>query len=130
MLYFLNRLKALRVSEPGLHFVAVTEKDSYLAELARNYGFLQTFLDPPGIKGRYSSLLHFGLLSSAIWKYERKTLVSRAIAMREVCRQSPTVDVNPAPGLAAFLAAGAMEGSNKLLLLGTRSVQPLTYRIG
>jgi glucose-6-phosphate isomerase len=130
MLYFLNRLKALRVSEPGLHFVAVTEKDSYLAELARNYGFLQTFLDPPGIKGRYSSLLHFGLLSSAIWKYERKTLVSRAIAMREVCRQSPTVDVNPAPGLAAFLAAGAIEGSNKLLLLGTRSVQPLTYRIG
>ena len=130
MLYFLNRLKALRVSEPGLHFVAVTEKDSYLAELARNYGFLQTFLDPPGIKGRYSSLLHFGLLSSAIWKYERTTLVSRAIAMREVCRQSPTVDVNPAPGLAAFLAAGAMEGSNKLLLLGTRSVQPLTYRIG
>jgi transaldolase/glucose-6-phosphate isomerase len=130
MLYFLNRLTALRVSEPGLHFVAVTEKDSYLAELARNYGFLQTFLDPPGIKGRYSSLLHFGLLSSAIWKYERKTLVSRAIAMREVCRQSPTVDVNPAPGLAAFLAAGAIEGSNKLLLLGTRSVQPLTYRIG
>jgi transaldolase/glucose-6-phosphate isomerase len=130
LLYFLSRLKALRVSDPGLHFVAVTEKDSYLAELASNYGFLQTFLDPPGIKVRYSSLLHFGLLSSAIWKYEPTTLASRAIAMREVCRQSPTVDINPAPGLAAFLAAGAMEGNNKLLLLGTRSVQALTYRIG
>jgi len=130
MLYFLNRLKALRVSEPGRHFVAVTERDSYLSVLAKHNGFLEIFFDPPGIKGRYSSLLHFGLLSSAIWKYEPQTLVSRAIAMREVCRQSPTVDVNPAPGLAAFLAAGAIEGSNKLLLLGTRSVQALTYRIG
>jgi glucose-6-phosphate isomerase len=63
LLYFLNRLKALRISDPGLHFVAVAEKDSYLAELASNYGFLETFLVPPGIKVRYSSLLHFGLLS-------------------------------------------------------------------
>jgi hypothetical protein len=50
--------------------------------------------------------------------------------MRQICRRSPPVDINPAPGLAAFLAAGAMKGNNKLLLLGTRSVQALTCRIG
>jgi len=48
MLYFLNRLKARNVSDPGTCFVAVTEEDSYLAELAHNYGFLGTFFDTPG----------------------------------------------------------------------------------
>ena len=86
MLYFLNRLKALRVSEPGRHFVAVTERDSYLSVLAKHNGFLEIFFDPPGIKGRYSSLLHFGLLSSAIWKYEPQTLVSRAPRLGAVIR--------------------------------------------
>ena len=50
--------------------------------------------------------------------------------MRDACRQSAAVDKNPALGLAAFLAAGAIEGSHKLLLLGTGSTQNLTYRIG
>jgi glucose-6-phosphate isomerase len=65
--------------------VAVTEEGSYLSELATNYDFLGTFLDPPGIKGRYSSLIHFGLLLSAIWRSDPQELVSRAMATRELC---------------------------------------------
>jgi glucose-6-phosphate isomerase len=129
MLYFLDRLKTRSLGDPGRCFVAVTEKDSYLAELAHNYGFLGTFFDTPGIKGRYSSLIHFGLLQSTIWNSEPEDLVSRAVAMRDLCRQ-PDGDQNPALGLAAFLAAGALEGDDKLVLVGTRSVGALTYRIG
>src|SRR5580698_8473058 len=50
LLYFLNRLRMHKKVEPGRCFVAVTEQDSYLSELARNYDFLGTFLDPRGIK--------------------------------------------------------------------------------
>jgi transaldolase/glucose-6-phosphate isomerase len=130
LLYFLSRLKAQSVRSPGGCFVAVTEQDSYLSEMAITYEFLGTFHDPPGIKGRYSSLIHFGLLQSAVWNSEPQELVSRAMAMRDACRQSATIDRNPAPGLAAFLAAAAMEESGKLLLVGTRSLRGLTYRIG
>ena len=130
LLYFLSRLKAQSVRNPGGCFVAVTEEDSYLSEMAITYEFLGTFHDPPGIKGRYSSLIHFGLLQSAVWNSEPQELVSRAMAMRDACRQSATIDRNPAPGLAAFLAAAAMEESGKLLLVGTRSLRGLTYRIG
>jgi transaldolase/glucose-6-phosphate isomerase len=130
LLYFLNRLRAQGVKNPGGCFIAVTEEDSYLSEMARTYEFLGIFHDPPGIKGRYSSLIHFGLLLSAIWNSEPQVLVSRAMAMRDACRQSATVDKNPAPGLAAFLAAAAVEENDKLLLVGTRSLQGLTYRIG
>jgi hypothetical protein len=83
LLYFLNRLKAQGVNDPGRCLVAVTEVDSYLSVLAKNYGFRATFLDSPGIKGPYSSLIHFGLLLSAVWNSERQTFVSQAAAMRD-----------------------------------------------
>ena len=89
LLYFLNELRTHKATEPGRCFVAVTEEDSYLAELARNYDFLGTFLDPPGIKGRYSSLIHFGLLLSAVWRMEPQELVTRAKLMRESCKRAP-----------------------------------------
>jgi glucose-6-phosphate isomerase len=130
LLYLLDRLKAQKISEPARCFIAVTEENSYLSELANNYGFLEILLDPPGIKGRYSALIHFGLLLSAVWNCEPETLVNSALAMCDLCRQPAAGDKNPALGLAAFLAAGAIEGSDKLLLVATRSLQTLTYRIG
>jgi transaldolase / glucose-6-phosphate isomerase len=81
LLYFLDRLKAEGTTDPGRYFIAVTEENSYLSSHARSYGFLKTFLDPPGIKGRYSSLIHFGLLVSALWRFDPADLASRALAM-------------------------------------------------
>jgi transaldolase/glucose-6-phosphate isomerase len=130
LLYFLDRLKAHGSSEPGRCFIAVTEENSYLATHAKSYGFLGAFWDPPGIKGRYSSLIHFGLLLSAVWRFDPADQVSRAVAMRDLCRQSAPPDANPALTLGALLAAGAIEGHDKLLLMSTKSLDASTYRIG
>ena len=86
------------------------------------------FLDPPGIKGRYSSLIHFGLLLSALWRFDPEDLASRTLAMRDLCQQ-PT-EANPAFALAAFLAAAVLEGHDKLLFLGTKSLEAATLRVG
>jgi transaldolase/glucose-6-phosphate isomerase len=128
LLYFLNKLRTHKAAEPGRCFVAVTEEDSYLAELARNYDFLGTFLDPTGIKGRYSSLIHFGLLLSAVWRLDPQELVTRAKLMREACKRAPG-DGNPAAELAAFLAAAEATGNERLLLLSADSLTASTYRI-
>jgi len=128
LLYFLERLKAEGTTDPGRCFIAVTEENSYLASHARAYGFLKTFLDPPGIKGRYSSLIHFGLLLSALWRFDPEDLASRALAMRDLCQQ-PT-EANPALALAAFLAAAVLEGHDKLLFLSTKSLEASTLRVG
>ena len=85
--------------------MAVTEDGSYLSELAKNYDFLGTFLDPPGIKGRYSSLIHFGLLLSAIWRLDPQELVTRAKLMRELCKRAPG-DGNPAAELGGVSGGG------------------------
>ena len=129
LLYFLDRLKTEGTSDPGHCFIAVTEKGSYLSSHARTYGFLKTFLDPPGIKGRYSSLIHFSLLLSAFWRFDPADLASRALAMRDLCQQ-PTAELNPALALAALLAAAVVEGHDKLLFLTTKSVEASTLRVG
>ena len=130
LLYFLDRLRTQGASDPGRYFIALTEEGSYLASNARSYGFVRTFWDPPGIKGRYSSLIHFGLLLSALWRFDPADLSSSAVAMRDLCRQSAPPEANPALTLAALLAAGAIEGHDKLLLLSTKSLHASTHRIG
>ena len=129
LLYFLQRVKAEGISSPGRHFIAVTEEDSYLAELAKAYQFRATSFDPPGIKGRYSSLIHFGLLLSALCRLDPANLLSRAAVMRDLCRPSTPPEANPALALAAFLAAGAVEGHDKFLLFSTKSLTALMYRV-
>jgi glucose-6-phosphate isomerase len=130
LLYFLQLVRARGISSPGAQFVAVTEENSYLADLAEQYQFRGTFFDPPGIKGRYSALIHFGLFLSALCRLDPASLLSRITAMRDLCLPSTPAGANPALALAAFLAAGAVEGADKFLLLSTKSLTALTYRIG
>jgi transaldolase/glucose-6-phosphate isomerase len=129
LLYFLQQFKAEGISSPGRHFIAITEKGSYLAEIAKSYQFRETSFDPPGIKGRYSSLIHFGLLLSALCRLDPASLLSRAAAMRDSCRPSTPSEANPALALAAFLAAGAIEGHNRFLLFSPKSLTSLMYRV-
>ncbi len=67
-LLFLSKLKAAGTDSPGKHFVALTEENSYLVTMARAYGFRALLLDPPGIAGRYSGLIHFSVALASIAK--------------------------------------------------------------
>lgn len=130
LLYFLEQLRARGVSAPGRQFVAVTEENSYLASLAGEYQFRGVFFDPPGISGRYSALIHFGLLLSGLCRLSPATLLFTAASMNELCRQAELGEGNPALSLAALLAAGANSGNDRLLLFGTTSLAALTNRVG
>ncbi len=55
--------KRMGIHSPAHHFITRTEENSYLGQLAGEYDFLDSFLDPPGIHGRYSSLIHFNFFS-------------------------------------------------------------------
>jgi glucose-6-phosphate isomerase len=130
LLYFLQRARAQGISSPGRHFVALTEQGSYLAEISKTYQFRETSFDPPGIRGRYSALIHFGLLLSFLCRLDPAALVSCALAMRDVCRSPAPPEANPALALAAFLAAGAVERNDRFLLFSTKSLAGLPYRVG
>ena len=129
LLYFLEQFRLRGLASPGRNFVAVTEEHGYLAEIAKQYRFRGLFFDPPGISGRYSALIHFGLLLTGLCRFTPENLLVHAAAMDQQCRRQDFHDGNPAVSLAAFLAAGANAGHDRLLLFGTASLAALANRV-
>jgi len=129
-LYFLERLKAIGVPAPAHQIVGLTEESSYLGEIAKEYDFIDAFLDPPGISGRYSSLIHFNFFLGALCRVEIPTLLGRTQEMREVCSRPGPIDANPAAALAAFLVAAHESGLHRMVLFSPAILQPVAIRIG
>ena len=130
LLYFLERLKAAGIQAPAGHIVTLTEENSYLGELARGYDFVGSFLDPPGINGRYSSLIHFNFFLGVLCRIDTTALLERTQAMRELCGRATPPESNPAALLAAFLAAAQSAGLDRMTLFSPRILQPAAVRIG
>ncbi|HZS71400.1 MAG TPA: hypothetical protein VFA13_06160 [Candidatus Acidoferrum sp.] len=130
LLYLLDRLRALGVIKPGEQFIGVTEENSYLAEMGKSYRFREIFFDPPGITGRFSSLIHFDLLLAGVCGVEPARLEERARAMREACGPSAPEPSNPALQLAALLAATAHSPGSRLFLAAEPAMAPFLRCIG
>jgi transaldolase / glucose-6-phosphate isomerase len=130
LLYFLERLRIQGIDPPARHFVTLTEENSYLGEVAQEYSFIDTFLDPPGIHGRYSSLIHFNFFLATLCRLDPGNLLARTQAMRDACGPSAPQDANPAVSLGAFLAAAEIEGLGRLVFFSTDSLKPVARRIG
>lgn len=130
LLYFLERVRTAGSTFPGGNFIALTEEDSYLRSLAAQYQFRNLFVDPPGIPGRFSGLIHFTLLLSALCKRDPATMIREVRAMRQA--SGPRLDLtdHPAATLAALLAAAAASGYERLAILTHPALKPLANRLG
>jgi glucose-6-phosphate isomerase len=124
-LYFQTRLDHSGAGPSGEHFIAITDAGSYLDQLATEYAFRQTFLNPSDIGGRYSALSLFGLVPAALWGADIRGVLNSAIEMRDACGPQAPAESNPALALGALLGASALEGADKLILLTTPRLAPL-----
>ena len=105
--------------DAGSHFVAITDAGSGLERLARDEGFLRTFLNPETIGGRYSVLSFFGLVPAVLTGIDVAALLDRAALMQCAC--APTVPAEAHPGLQLGAAIGALAkaGRDKLTFVTT-----------
>ena len=111
-----------REFDDGSRFVAVTDPHSELARLAQEELFVETFLNPPDIGGRFSAASFFGLVPAALAGVVIKDALARIEDMLEACKAKPAQD-NPGAELAAFLAAGHQQGHWHLRLAFGRDVR-------
>jgi glucose-6-phosphate isomerase len=126
--YFYHRLNLAGARPPGKHFVAITDEGSYLAQLAGEYSFRETFLNPSNIGGRYSALSYFGLVPAALWGAEFDAVLDAALEMQAACSPGVSAEANRALTLAALLGAAARNAlapMGKLFLLATPRLLPL-----
>jgi glucose-6-phosphate isomerase/transaldolase/glucose-6-phosphate isomerase len=99
----------------GRQFVAITDPGTALVSLAKDRGYRQSFLNPPDIGGRYSVLSLFGLVPGALLRQPMDRLLESAETMATRCKRDGFG--NPGLALAAFIAAHARNGRDKLTLL-------------
>jgi glucose-6-phosphate isomerase len=100
---------------PALDFVAITDPDTALADLARAQEFRAIVEAPPDVGGRYSALTVFGLLPAALSGADLGGLLERARAMADACRTQAAAD-NPGLALGAALGEAALAGRDKLTI--------------
>ncbi len=94
------------VSEPGRHFIAITDPGSFLSAQAGERKFRRVFLADPNVGGRFSAFTEFGLVPAALIGVDIERLLERGRA--EADRHSPAARIDTAPGLRLGAAIGEM----------------------
>ena len=106
----------------GKQFVAITDPGTSLEKMAQEYGFGQTFTNPPDIGGRYSVLSLFGLVPAALLGLNVEKLLDRATGMAERCRTHTSIESNPGAYLGAAMGALAKAGRDKVTIIASPAV--------
>jgi len=125
--YFYNKLRKQCKGDIGQQFAAITDQGSELEQLAKDKNFLQCFINPTDIGGRFSALSYFGLVPAALLGLSIDKLLDRAQQAVEECKNS-----NKSAGslLGNWLYQGYQEAQlDKLLIVTNEHLQPLTWWI-
>jgi glucose-6-phosphate isomerase len=106
---------AMSAVAPALDFVAITDPETPLVELARAQEFRAIVEAPPDVGGRYSALTVFGLVPAALGGVDLGRLLDAANEMADACRRSASQ--NPGLRLGAHIGEWARAGRDKLTVV-------------
>lgn len=109
----------------GSRFVATSDPNTSLQELARRLRFRRTFTADETVGGRYSALTDFGMLPAALLSLDLNRLLDRAEWMQHQCERDTPVARSPGMSLGAVLGQAALAGRDKLTLLADKPVAAL-----
>ena len=110
----------------GLHFVATTDANTSLEEMARELKFRRIFSSDPAVGGRYSALTDFGMVPAALMGIDLERLAGRALWMARQCARDVPAARNPGLVLGAVLGEAALAGRDKLTILADNPVAALS----
>jgi transaldolase/glucose-6-phosphate isomerase len=108
----------------GKLFIAITDPDSPLADIARENWFRNIYLNDPFIGGRFSALSFFGLVPAALAGVDVPRLLDRAKVVGEGCASCVNTRDNPAARLGAILGRLARYGRDKATLVVSSEIAP------
>jgi len=101
----------------GENFIAITDPDTGLHQLAEAHHFRRIFINPPDIGGRYSALSYFGIVPAALAGIDVHELLHRGECLVEGCASCVPAHENPGAWLGATLGALAKAGRDKVTFI-------------
>ena len=120
----LLRTDAAAANGSSRNFVAITDAGTPLEALARERGFLDCFVNPPDVGGRFSALPHFGMVPAALLGFDLNQLLE-SVERQALSCQARTTETNNALLFGWSMGAYAAQGRNKLTLLLSPEIEPL-----
>lgn len=120
--YFFERV-AERVGREraGKQFVAITDPNSKMQQVATRDNFWRIFFGLPEIGGRFSALSDFGMIPAAAMGLNVSEFLNRTAAMVEACKNADA-QANPGVSLGAVLGAAHNSGRDKLTIFTTPEI--------
>lgn len=122
--YFFDRVSKV-TDEPGKHFIAITDPESKMEQVARDDGFRHIFYGEPTVGGRFSALSAFGMTAAAVMGLDVERILQGAAAMAESCKNDDP-DENPGALLGLILGVCHKQSRDKLTIF----TSPEIYDIG
>jgi glucose-6-phosphate isomerase len=114
--YFFERVaETVGRENAGKQFVAITDPNSKMQQVAERDGFWRIFFGLPEIGGRFSVLSDFGMIPAAAMGLNAGEFLNRAALMVEAC-QNADAEKNPGVMLGAILGAAHRSGRDKLTI--------------
>jgi transaldolase / glucose-6-phosphate isomerase len=125
--FFAKAKEQLGKEKAGQHFIAITDPQSRLQEVAERDGFRQIFFGRKNIGGRYSALSDFGMVPAAIMGIDVRTLLQRSLRMVDACGPTIQIDENPGVVLGAILGTAALRefGHDKVTIITSPDIYDL-----
>ncbi len=114
-----------RTGSKGEQFIAITDGGSQLEAEAQARGFLDTFVNPTDIGGRYSALSYFGMVPAALLGIDLQRLAASARRMMVACGPNIPAEQHPGVWLAALIGVLGKAGKDKLTIVASPSIRTL-----
>ncbi len=115
--YFWAELEKVDPENVGQHFVAITDPNTSLQDLAHRKGFRKVFNARPDVGGRYSVFTHFGLVPAALMGIDLRKMLGQGNASDLQSRKNVPYPANPNLMLGLVLGEAAKHGKDKLTFI-------------
>jgi transaldolase / glucose-6-phosphate isomerase len=124
--YFYEELEKTGVSIPGNNFIAITDDETSLTQMSKNYSFRKIFINPSDLGGRYSVLSYFGLLPMVLIGIDISVFLQSAKDMKALCERLPAA-TNPGISLGVALGVYQKHGRDKITFILSSSIVSFGY---
>jgi transaldolase / glucose-6-phosphate isomerase len=106
----------------GAQFITITDGGSMLEQQAKDSKFLDTFINPSDIGGRYSALSYFGMVPAALLGIDLDRLWAEAERLIVACADNVPATQHPGLWLGSVMATLAQKGRDKVSIYCGKSV--------
>lgn len=123
--YFFERVaEKVGRENAGKQFVAITDPNSKMQQVATRDGFRKIFYGNPEIGGRFSALSPFGMAAAAAMNLDVEEFLRRAQEMVNACKNENPAE-NPGAILGTILGVCQTSGRDKLTIFTSEEIYDL-----